>query len=67
MPDENKLETFRYETNADKIRAMDNLQLAAWIIGLVECESCQFSGKCKSWSACKSMWFKWLGEEAKDG
>ena len=57
-------------TNADRIRAMSDEELAAWIAELSDCETCKCDAKHpkhpKCWvndETCASTWLDWLKEE----
>ena len=58
-------------TNADRIRAMTDEELAEWIETIANCDSCQYSwslGKCRggdgtSHATCRLKWLDWLKQE----
>ena len=51
-------------TNADRIRAMTDEELAKWIIRHVSCVHCPLNSKCKYAKDCKEHWLEWLKQEA---
>ena len=52
-------------TNADRIRAMTDEELAEWIASYMECGECKInSPKCMaSVGACVRQWLDWLKQE----
>lgn len=57
-------------TNADKIRAMSDAELAKIISDSIDCNVCQeqFSILCDGTSkTCEQMWLDWLKREVTDG
>jgi hypothetical protein len=59
-------------TNADKIRAMTDEELAIWISHISACTWCpakniKTSSPCKGlYFGCKGNWFNWLKQETKE-
>lgn len=57
-------------SNADRIRAKNDEELAEWIETIVYCALCQLKGKgCKggrveSRASCRNHWLYWLRQEA---
>ncbi len=60
-------------TNADKIRAMSDDELAMWAAHIAMCTWCPAKNitadsPCKGfYSECKANWIAWLKQEAEDG
>ena len=57
-------------TNADRIRAMTDEELAELMRSMMDCDSCgnMFSFKCDgSYEHCSSVCLKWLQQPAEDG
>ena len=57
-------------TNADRIRAMSDKELAELMRSMMDCDSCgnMFSFKCDgSYEHCSSVCLKWLQQPAEDG
>lgn len=56
------------ESNADRIRAMTDEELAVWIAETSNCSDwCILNEKCKSKldnEACPNVWLEWLREES---
>ena len=52
-------------TNADKIRAMTDEELANFLACFSSCELCPAIGKKCNGGACEEQWFEWLKVEAK--
>ena len=56
------------QTNADKIRAMTDEELAEWIFDRVKCQNCQMLPCVKhgedGTGNCKELWLAWLRDEA---
>lgn len=56
------------KTNADRIRAMTDEELAVWIAETSHCSDwCILNEKCKSKldnEACPNVWLEWLREES---
>ena len=56
-------------SNADRIRAKSDEELAEWLETIVDCALCQLKGKdCKggrveSRASCSHHWLDWLGQE----
>ena len=53
-------------TNADRIRAMTDEELADLIAEYIECDMCKFEDE-ECLADCELRWRKWLREEVKDG
>ena len=53
-------------TNADRIRAMTDEELAEWMVYKVECQYCPIrsAGCAESEASCRTNWLDWLKEEA---
>lgn len=53
-------------TNADKIRAMSDEELAGEIVCHIRCEACQevFHVDCDVLKTCRGNWLEWLKQEA---
>ena len=70
LPFEVYLKSIKQPSNADRIRAMSDEELAEWIESIVYCRSCPFHGKqCDgeafvSRASCKLHWLDWLKKEA---
>lgn len=49
-------------TNADRIRAMTDEELADRIMGFVRCEACEreFHIECNPLMTCRGVWLEWL-------
>lgn len=63
----NGMDGFSPITNADKIRAMTNDELAWFIEEMQDCGSCaeRFgSMPCSKTKSCHDVWSEWLAEEA---
>ena len=61
---------FDAKTNAQKIRAMSDKELAELMRSMMNCDSCgnMFSFKCDgSYEHCSSVCLKWLQQPAEDG
>lgn len=55
---------YEVPSNADRLRAMPDRELAAFICGITKCEVCQFGTS----SGCKvTEWLKQPAQEADDG
>ena len=54
------------KTNADRIRAMTDEELAKWITDHAECPCPECVGKCTP-GPCEDVWLGWLKEAASDG
>ena len=50
-------------TNADRLRAMSDEEMAEWFVSLGG-EVCPFVGDCQH--SCRQCWLDWLREEAHD-
>ena len=60
---------FNAKTNADRIRAMRDEELAKLMRSMMDCDSCgnMFSFKCDgSYEHCSSVCLKWLQQPAKE-
>ena len=53
-------------TNADKIRAMSDEELAPMIAGNLTCVGCPASEVCRHEDACSAEILNWLRQEVKD-
>ena len=55
-------------TNADKIRAMTDEELAGWMANNVDCQYCSVRSEwcTESEAACKRNWLDWLRQEVKE-
>lgn len=54
-------------TNADKIRAMTDEELANWLCVHMDCYNCEAeagNGACEDY--CRAVLLEWLRQEAKD-
>ena len=54
-------------TNADRIRAMTDEELALWLAKITDCGECHVCGHVKcmtSEDSCACEWHKWLKQEA---
>ena len=53
------------QTNADRIRAMSDEELADHIMGYVRCEACEreFHIECNPLKTCRGVWLDWLKQE----
>jgi len=53
-------------TNADRIRAMTDEDLADRIMGFIRCEACEreFHIECNPLMTCRGVWLEWLKQEA---
>ena len=53
------------QTNADRIRAMTDEELAEFIIGKSNCGACPNEEQCDDWhiGSCKDAWLNWLKQE----
>ena len=49
-------------SNADRIRAMTDEELADRIMGFVRCEACEreFHIECNPFMTCRGVWLEWL-------
>ena len=58
----------RIITNADKIRAMSDEELAKWMANKVECQYCSVRSEwcTESEASCRTNWLDWLKQEATD-
>lgn len=50
-------------TNADRIRAMSDEDLADWVSGITRCDYCP-AKPCKSLYHCETQWLTWLQSPA---
>ena len=56
------------QTNADRIRAMSDEELAEVISGLGDCDTCYlYHRRCSMNISCKDAVLEWLRKEAEDG
>lgn len=58
---------YKPQTNADRIRAMSDEELAEILRDAGNCPSDYFSEKCKSFDNCIECWLYWLKQPVKDG
>ena len=56
-------EWYAVKTNADRIRAMTNEELAEWIAYRQGCYERQ-DKRCSKYGTCRDCWFDWLKQEA---
>lgn len=49
-------------TNADRIRAMSDEELAEWIETIADCDMCPMRKNCHG--SCRLKWLGWLKQEA---
>lgn len=54
------------QTNADRIRAMSDEELAEWFAETVGCKLCDRLGLCKGNTECKEAYLQWLKSEVKE-
>ena len=57
-------------TNADRIRAMSDEELAEWLAKITDCNECKlyrFNQCMISEETCVCRWLDWLKQEATDG
>ena len=56
------------QTNADRIRAMSDQELAEFMANVAECQFCTVKSEwcTESEAACKRNWLDWLRQEAKE-
>lgn len=54
------------QTQADRIRAMSDEELAEWFADTVGCKRCNRIGLCKENSECKDAYLQWLKSEVKE-
>lgn len=54
-------------TNADRIRAMTDEELAKWIANKVDCQYCSVRSEwcSESEASCRTNWLDWLRQEVK--
>lgn len=57
----------RIKTNADRIRAMTDKELAEWLSDMHDDVTCPDGGAIDCNPSCKRCWLDWLKEEAEDG
>ena len=58
---------YRAATNADRIRAMTDEELAAWLRVVTACEGCpavENFDDCRHGKDCEEKWLEWLRREA---
>lgn len=51
-------------TNADRIRAMSDEELASWLALSTNCTNCKMENICEWGDSCTDHWFDWLKQEA---
>ena len=56
----------RGKTNADRIRAMTDEELAV-VLQEYACNVCDYAGFCEEEEQCKAQALEWLKQEANDG
>ena len=54
-------------TNADRIRAMSDEELAEWLSDMHDAVTCPNNGAIDCNPSCKRCWLDWLKQEVKDG
>lgn len=55
-------------TNADRIRAMSDGELAQFFGNVVDCDTCPLDGKMGACPCgCEATWGRWLKQEADNG
>ena len=52
------------QTNADRIRAMSDEELAVWLEDVVSCLECPIREECNTGSQCRKWMEKWLKQPA---
>ena len=54
------------KTNADRIRAMSDEELAKWLSNKTECQYCSVRSEwcTESEASCRTNWLDWLRQEA---
>lgn len=52
-------------TNADRIRAMTDEELADWL-SIYCCRNKTYDAHCETFGSCEACWLDWLKEEAKE-
>ena len=57
---------FIHKTNADRIRAMSDEELAEWFAEIVSCKLCDRLILCTGNSECKEAYLQWLKSEVKE-
>ena len=59
------LKQLEKKTNADRIRAMTDEELADRIMGYIRCEACEreFHIECNPLMTCRGVWLEWLKQE----
>ena len=63
----------RKQSNADRIRAKSDEELATWVETIADCDLCPVldeqcsGGEVTSHASCKRHWLEWLGQEAEEG
>lgn len=56
-------------SNADRIRAKRDEELAAWLRVIADCEGCPVTenfDECRHGKDCEDKWLEWLRREAKE-
>lgn len=57
----------RTQTNADRLRAMSDEELAQFFGNMVDCDTCPLDGKMGTCPlGCEATWGRWLKQEAED-
>lgn len=64
---EKPCDTIEPITNAGRVRAMSDEELAEMLRDAGDCPSDYFSEKCESFGNCFECWLYWLKQPAKDG
>lgn len=54
------------QTNADRIRAMSDEELAKWFAEKLGCSHCDRIGLCRGVSECEEAYLQWLKSEVKE-
>ena len=57
----------RHQTNADRIRAMTDEELAVWLSDMHDSVTCPNNGAIDCNPSCKRCWLNWLKQEVDDG
>ena len=62
------LKQLEKKTNADRIRAMTDEELADRIMGYIRCEACEreFHIECNPLMTCRGVWLEWLKAEVRE-
>jgi len=59
---------YKPRSNADRIRAMTDEELADKVVCYIRCEACEkeFHIECDPLKTCRGIWLDWLKQEAAD-